>query len=74
LTWLEVSFAKLGAGALARAVEVAAQAAPVIMVTPSADAPSSEAALRRVKDILRPPSRKGVDHRLIVAYDSGSAE
>ena len=55
LTWLGLNLEKLGLGTLARAVEPAAQPAPVIAVTPSAAAPSNEAALRRVKDILLPP-------------------
>ena len=55
LTWLGLSLEKLGLGTLARAVEPAAQLAPVIAVTPSAAAPSNEAAFRGVKDILLPP-------------------
>ena len=58
LTWLGLNLEKLGL-TLARAVELAAQVTPVSAVTPSAAAPSDEAALRRVKDILLPPLRKG---------------
>src|SRR5580692_2481308 len=65
LTWLELNLGKLGLGTLARAVEAtlawvvepAAQPAPLIAVTPSAAAPSNEAALRGVADILLPPCR-----------------
>lgn len=55
LTWLGLSLEKLGAGTLARAAEPAAKLVPVIAVMPSAAAPSNEAALRRVEDILPPP-------------------
>jgi hypothetical protein len=55
LTWLGLSLEKLAVGTLARAVEPDAQPTPVIAVTPSAVAPSNEAALRGVKDILLPP-------------------
>ena len=64
LTWLALSLEKLGPdleklglATLAWAVAPAAQPAPVVTVTPSAAAPSHEAALRRVKDILLPPFR-----------------
>src|ERR1700722_6460712 len=63
LTWLGLNLEKLGLGTLAPAAEAtlapaaepAAQPAPVIAVTPSAAAPSNEAALRGVADILLPP-------------------
>src|SRR5487761_1365412 len=67
LTWLGLNLEKLGPGlenpgpaTLARAVEPAAQPAPVIAVTPSAAAPSNEAALRGVNDILLPPFRPSI--------------
>jgi hypothetical protein len=55
LTWDGLSLEKLGLGlaTLAWAVEPATQPAPVI-AAPSATAPSNEAALRGVKDILLP--------------------
>jgi hypothetical protein len=61
LTWLALSLEKPGLGTLARVVEAAAEpapvAAPVTAATPSAAAPSNDAALRGVKDILLPPCR-----------------
>src|SRR5215469_8854715 len=57
LTWLGLNLEKLGLGTLAAAVEPAAQPAPLVAVTTSAAAPSSEAALRGVEDILLPPFR-----------------
>ncbi|HSZ30875.1 MAG TPA: hypothetical protein VK784_14110, partial [Pseudonocardiaceae bacterium] len=56
LTWLGLNLDKLGLGTLARAVAAAAEPA-VSAVTPSAAAPSSEAALRGVSDIPLPPVR-----------------
>jgi hypothetical protein len=56
LTWLALNLEKLGPAALARAVESVAQAVPVVIVMTSAPAPSNEAALSGVKDILVPPS------------------
>src|ERR1700735_3287949 len=55
LTWLALNLEKLAVGTLARAVEPDAQPTPVTAMTPSAVAPSNEAALREVKDILLPP-------------------
>jgi hypothetical protein len=55
LAWLGLSLEKLGLATLGLGGEPAAQATPVIIVTPSAAAPSNEAALRGVKDILLPP-------------------
>jgi hypothetical protein len=70
LTWLALSLEKVGLGTLARAAaatlawaaEPAAMPAAVVIATPSAAAPSSEAARRRVKDILLPliPARPRV--------------
>src|SRR5215469_9898705 len=57
LTWLGLNLEKLGLGTLAWTVEPAAQPAPLVAVTTSAAAPSSEAALRGVEDILLPPFR-----------------
>ncbi len=59
LTWLGLNLAKLGLGlaTLAWAAGAAAQPAPLIAATPSAVAPSNEAALRGVADILLPPCR-----------------
>jgi hypothetical protein len=63
LTWLGLNLEKLGFATLARAVEPAAQAAPApaITETPSAAAPSNEAALRGVKDILLSPFRPSLE-------------
>jgi hypothetical protein len=57
LTWLGLSLENLGPATLARAAEPAAQPAPVVAVTTSAAAPSNEAALRGVNDILLSPFR-----------------
>src|SRR5580658_55208 len=54
VTWLELNLEKLGP-TLAWAVGAAAQPTPVIAVRLSAAAPSNEAALRGVKNILLPP-------------------
>src|ERR1700722_1977286 len=52
-TWLGLSLEMLGL-ALARAAELAAQPTPVTAVRPSAAAPSNEAPLRGINDILLP--------------------
>src|SRR5215471_7297865 len=60
LTWPGLSLEKVGLGTPARAVEPAAQPAPLVAVTTSAAAPSSETTLRGVNDILClhfPPNR-----------------
>src|ERR1700733_4165475 len=56
LTWLGLNLEMAGR-TLARAVELAAQPRPVSPVTLSAAAPSNEAALRGVKDMLKPRFR-----------------
>ena len=58
---LGLNLEKLGLATLARAVEPAAEAAPVSAVMPSAAAPINEATLRGVNDIVLPPFRPYLD-------------